>query len=110
MADAPTHDESAIVESAVRRAWQLAMKRAMTEDDAVALIAAALDEKRATITTKAAEAAEGARLLARHDELEPRHGCNAAMIVAREFGEPHQWETIADRIRRLRAKRAKKAA
>ena len=99
-------DDRAIVESAVRRAWQLAMKRAMTEDDAVALIAAAFEEKRATVTTKEAEAAEGARLLARHDELVARgKGCHAAMITAREFAEPHEWATVAKRIGRLRAAR-----
>ena len=111
MTAAPANEWTAIAESAVRRAVQLAMQRVLSEDEAVLAAMAELEERRASVTTKERQEAENARLLARHDELVARgRGHNAAMMVAREFGEPHEWETIADRIRRLRARREKRAA
>jgi len=95
--------------AAVERALRLAMSGAVTLDVAVASVLSATEERRLSITTKQREAAEGARLLARYDELLARGlGRKAAMKVAREFGQPHEWETIADRVRRLRANREKR--
>ena len=96
-------DQLAAIERAVA---QVATGR-MTQALAVAAIAAAVTEARLDVTTKERERAEGQRLLARYDEIAARIGHRAAaMRTAKEFGRPHEWETIADRIRRLRAKRA----
>ncbi|MDR3449505.1 MAG: hypothetical protein P4M15_07150, partial [Alphaproteobacteria bacterium] len=56
----PFDDWNAVAESAVRDAVRRAMKGVLTEDQAVAAVAAVIDERRATVTTKAREAAEGA--------------------------------------------------
>jgi hypothetical protein len=95
--------------AAIERAVRHAAAGMMTIDVAVAAVLAATEERKVAVTTKEREKAEGARLLARHDELvgrgHARH--NVPMMVAREFGEPHEWETIADRVRRWRATRKK---
>jgi len=93
--------------AAIERAVAQVVTGRMTQALAVAAIAAAVTEARLDITTKERERAEGQRLLARYDEIAARCGHrSAAMLTAKEFGHPHEWETIADRIRRLRSKRA----
>ena len=92
--------------SAVERILRQVAAGAMAVDAALVSVLAATGEAAVSVNTKERERAEGQRLLARYDELVERgRGRNAAMIVAKEFGQPHEWETIADRVRRLRANR-----
>ena len=67
---------------------------------AVAVAITAVDERTTTIKVKERERAEGEQLMARHDELiaKGRAPHIVRMLVAKEFGEPHEWETIADRV------------
>ena len=95
----------------IERIIDQAVAGRLAKNAAVAAITSAMRDRRAAVTTKEREAAEGERLLSRYDELVARgRGRNAAMLVARESGEPHEWETIADRIRRLRSRRAKRSS
>jgi hypothetical protein len=107
-AASPSADE---LRAVLERAFRQVVSGQSTVDVAIAAVLAEVEEQSLSVTTKQREKAEGDRLLARYDELIARgHAHKAAMIVAREFGQPHEWETIADRVRRLRARRKKCAA
>ena len=104
-------DWSASVEGTVRRIVRLTKAGQLTEDEAVGAHLETFRIQRASVTTKQTEAQVGRQLIARYDELIAQgRGCGAAMMVARELGEPHEWTTIVKRLYRLRDARKKRAA